>query len=180
MLPYCPQHIAIPHFFVADEAFPLRENIMRPYSKPRTGSLSREESIFNYRLSRARRVIENTFGIMTARFRILHRVMNAHPKTADNIMKAIVCLHNFIRKENTSFYIQEGDLDTEAGSSIKPGKWRNDIPVVGTALTNIPARLGSRNASFSALAVRNHLKHYLNGPGSHLAPWQWDILDRTN
>lgn len=65
MLPYCEQQIAIPFFFVADEAFPLRENVMKPFSKPRAGHLSREERIFNYRLSRARRIIENTFGIMS-------------------------------------------------------------------------------------------------------------------
>lgn len=114
-----------------------------------------------------------------SRFRILHRVINAQSETADNIVKAIVCLHNFINKENNSLYIQQGDLDMEIGSNITPGRWRNEVSA-GTALTNIPTRLGARNASFSTLAVRNHMKWYLNGPGSCLDPWQWDILERTN
>lgn len=55
----------LPHFFVGDEAFPLRTDLMRPYSKK--GIKSDRERIFNYRLSRGRRVIENAFGILSSR-----------------------------------------------------------------------------------------------------------------
>lgn len=41
----------IPYFFVGDEAFPLRPDLMCPYSK--RGIKSDTERIFNYRLSRA-------------------------------------------------------------------------------------------------------------------------------
>ena len=56
----------LPFYFVGDEISPLKTWMMRPYSE----SLNEQQSIFNYRLSRARRVIENTFGILVARWRL--------------------------------------------------------------------------------------------------------------
>nr|CAI5843193.1 unnamed protein product [Callosobruchus analis] len=40
---------------------------MKPYQQK---GISHEEKIFNYRLCRARRVVENVFGILASRFRI--------------------------------------------------------------------------------------------------------------
>lgn len=73
-------NISFPYFFVGDEAFPLHTNLLRPYGGI---NLGREKRIFNYRLTRARRCIENAFGILVSRFRIFHRVINAYPSTID-------------------------------------------------------------------------------------------------
>ena len=43
-----------PFVIVADDAFPLKDYILKPYSQR---SLNQERRIFNYRLSRARRVV---------------------------------------------------------------------------------------------------------------------------
>lgn len=51
----------MPFVFVGDKAFPLMENFMRPY--PRS-DLNSEKRAFNYRLSRARRIVEATFGVL--------------------------------------------------------------------------------------------------------------------
>ena len=65
---------------VADEAFRLKPNIMRPYPKIRgVPRLPRDSQIFNYRLSRARRILENAFGILAQRFCVYTRRMQLKP-----------------------------------------------------------------------------------------------------
>ena len=54
-----------PYVFVGDEAFALKDNLLKPYA---SATLNLERRIFNYRLSRARRTIENTFGILASVF----------------------------------------------------------------------------------------------------------------
>jgi hypothetical protein len=54
-----------PYVIVGDDAFPLRHYLMKPYPHR---NLTPTQRTFNYRLSRARRCVENAFGIMSNRF----------------------------------------------------------------------------------------------------------------
>ncbi|KAJ8933270.1 hypothetical protein NQ314_014098 [Rhamnusium bicolor] len=83
--------------FVGDEAFGLSENMLRPYSGKH---LDFGKRIFNYRLSRARRCTECTFGLLTNRWRILHRPLNVSIEFAEDIVKACCILHNFVRQRD--------------------------------------------------------------------------------
>lgn len=59
----------LPYVFIGDEAFALRCDCLKPYSQK---TLTWERTNFNAQLSRARRIIENVFGILSNRFRIFH------------------------------------------------------------------------------------------------------------
>ncbi|CAH2006129.1 unnamed protein product [Acanthoscelides obtectus] len=93
----------LPFVFIGDEAFSLMTNFMTPYRQ--TNSIGYEEKCFNYRLCRARRVVENAFRIMANRFRIFLTPIATKVDTVDDIVMACCVLHNFLRRKSTS-YIQ--------------------------------------------------------------------------
>ena len=140
----------IPYYLVADEAFPLTENIMKPY--PQRG-LSKEKRIFNYRLSRARRIVENVFGILSARFQILQGSIKLSPEKTELIVMTICLLHNFLSKDiinfnNTRDYIPENM--NSLSLSRRVNRYRE-----------------------SARIIRDHICTYVNGIGA--VPWQDDF-----
>ena len=85
-----------------------------------------DKAIFNYRLSRARRIIENTFGILAARWRIFRRPILAQPQNAISYTKAAIVLHNYLRTHNSPVYCPPGFVDGEDGSgNVVQGSWRD-------------------------------------------------------
>lgn len=91
-----------PFYFVADEAFPLTTNIMKPYARRQ---LTNENRIFNYRLSRGRKSVECAFGMLTSKFRLLETPICCGINKIDNIIQAICVLHNFVRIHDGIFSI---------------------------------------------------------------------------
>lgn len=69
------------YYFIGDAAFPLLRNLMRPYSGR---NLSVAESNLNNKLSFAGVISENTFGILTARWIVLHNLLHMLPKKLRN------------------------------------------------------------------------------------------------
>lgn len=148
-LPGAEQRGPLPHVFVADEAFPLRRNMMRPFPGR---SLPRERRIFNYRLSRARMVVENAFGILASQWRIYRRAVEVQPEVAERCVKATCLLHNFLRQTARAAAvvgsIQSGEVDP--------------LPGLG--------RLASNNAAREAIRVRETFASYFSCEGK--VPWQ--------
>lgn len=70
---------------MGDDAFPLICRMMKPY--PGRG-LILNRRLFNYRLSRARRIIENSFGILVSRWRIFTKPITLNLNKAQSIITA--------------------------------------------------------------------------------------------
>ena len=84
----------LPYCIVADEAFPLQCDLMRPYLKDQCGTtLPEDKQMFNYRLSRARCIVENAFA---QRFRIYDRRLPISDITCQKVVKDTCALQNFL------------------------------------------------------------------------------------
>lgn len=166
--------VSVPYFFVGDEAFGLKPWIQRPYPGK---NLPEDKRIYNYRLSRARRIIENSFGILAARWRIFHRPIQTKVETAENMVKAAICLHNYLRQTNGATYCPSGFIDSEeATGQIRPGEWRTIVSEDGTsgALRSLPLPRGTRYSTV-ANEARETLREYVNSDQGSV-PWQWNVV----
>nr|CAI5825640.1 unnamed protein product [Callosobruchus analis] len=135
----------LPYVFVADDAFPLEEHIMKPY--PGSHQEDSIERIFNYRLSRARRVVENAFGILSVVFRVLRKPMLLEPHKAAKVVLACIYLHNYLRRSKSSrnIYTRQDTFDQEIDGKIIQGSWRQEREANPTSLLpirNIPHNIG--------------------------------------
>lgn len=81
----------VPCVIIGDAGFGLHENLLRPFGETH---LDKNKRIFNYRLTRARRYVVCTFGIVANKWRIFHRPLEK--TTAIGILKTCTVQHNFI------------------------------------------------------------------------------------
>lgn len=167
-LPYSQK--ILPFVFLADDAFGLTQNLMKPYPQ---AALNMEKTIFNYRLSRGRRVIENTFGILVSRFGVLQTPIALSPEKARIVALACCYLHNFLRKRQSRAYVTTNLVDSEdlQAGVITNGSWRD---VVINEITPLQHNTTNRNAANSAKAVRDTYSNFFNNEGQ--VSWQWKTL----
>ena len=70
-LPAFPEAGLLPRCIVADDAFPLRPDLLKPFPRGAQGhKIPEDQLVFNYRLSHARRIVENAFGILVQCWRV--------------------------------------------------------------------------------------------------------------
>ena len=143
----------MPYVIVADAAFPLRKHIMRPYPGH---NLPVSHMIFNYRLSRSRRIVENAFGILSSRWRIYLTRIAVRPEVTAKIIKATCVLHNMLLSDTATTTMQDGE-----------GR-------VCDGLQDL-ARVGNR-ATLDALNIRDSFARYFTEYDA--LPWQDRLVTR--
>ena len=144
---------SLPYVVVGDEAFPLQRHVLRPYPGR---NCSEEQLVYNYRHSRARRIVECAFGILAARWRVFHTKIACKVETVVKIIKATTVLHNMLQSESTP-NSEPGDLDGIHADGLK------DLRGHGTR--------GTKEAS----QIRDAFMHYFV---ANPLSWQNDYVRR--
>ena len=103
-----PHTKGVPYFIVGDDAFSLGNRLMKPYSRR---DLSRSERLFNYRVSLARRVVENAFVILANCWHYLLSYLQQRESTTTTIITSCILLHNMMRIRYPA--LQDNEVDTE-------------------------------------------------------------------
>lgn len=162
-----PYKTEVPFYILGDKAFQLCEYTMKPYEgTPERGS---RERIFNYRLSRARRVVENAFGVLSSVYRVLRKPMLLEPEKATKVVLASIHLYNYLRSSsvNSQRFAPPGTFDTlRNNGQIEGGSWRYEPEP--TSL--LPIEAIPRRATNYAKEIRDHLASHFITNGA--VAWQ--------
>lgn len=159
--------VDVPYFLVGDDAFALRTYMMKPYN---CRMMSRKQRIYNYRLSRARRVVENSFGILANRFQVLLTTMMHEADTVRLLVKACVLLHNLMRSRYPAMQNRLVDKDGPNGD-VAPGAWREGLNLEEAN----PVQVGHNRDMKMAKAQRNLIMEWCSGSAGKV-PWQDRML----
>ena len=165
LLPGYPEAGLIPHCFVGDEAFGLAQNMMRPYPRQRGLKLPEDQTVYNYRHSRARRIVECLFGILVQRFRVFDRRMYLSDNNAIRVTKACVVLHNYLTPSRTDYNHMIQKLNPE-----------NDYIYNNERGALRPLRRMGYHAPQEASEIREWFKSYFWTAGA--VPWQMDKISK--
>ncbi len=158
----------MPYFIISDDAFALKKTMMKPFSKR---YMDVSERVFNYRLSRARRVVENAFGILAQRFQCLLGMMRQKPNNVTTIVQSLVVLHNYLRIRFPVLNPQQVDTEDHENGVIIPGEWRDEIG----NWDNINHVHNRRNPLVAAKVQRLYLKNYYNSTAGSVE-WQLRMI----
>ena len=135
---------------------------MKPYPQR---TLDHDQRIFNYRLCRARRIVENAFGVMANRWRVLAKRIDITPQRVELVVLAACSLHNLLVTDHPEQIRHSVDREHPTTHVVSNGEWRQ-----GPVLTDLQVLRGN-NASNRGKAYRNILKAYfLSDVGA--VPWQ--------
>ena len=163
-LPYDLQDA--PYFIIGDDAFALKTSMQKPYT---LRGLNREERTFNYRLSRARRVVENAFGILANRFQVLLSTMEHRPETVRVIVTACCLLHNLMRTRYPRMQNQLVDQE-DRNHDVVLGEWRR-----GRQMDDCHVVQGHNIDNREGKKLRNLIKHWVNSDAGSVA-WQNNMI----
>ena len=150
----CPL-VPLPYYLVRDEIFSWKSG----YYALILGSWPR-----NYHLSGARGTIENSFGILTTRWRTFVTLIKAKVENVESYVQAAVTLNNCLNQTESLMAMQN---EYNGGENVESHD-RGLIPLRNDRGSSYPD---------NAIAMWGSLKEYLNSPAGSVE-WQLDYVRR--
>ena len=96
-------------------------DLMRPFPRgKKEKQLPYNKMIFNYRLSRARRIVENAFGILVQWWRVFDRRICMDDHNVMKIVNATCVLHNYLCTANMDPANVMGRLNPDGAVYLGP------------------------------------------------------------
>lgn len=148
--------VQTPFVILADDAFALKPYIMKPFN---FRGQNHAEHVFNYRLSRGRRMVESTFGIMASRFRLLRTTIELSEENVKLCVLAICALHNWLM------------CIDENNENIGSSTYESNVPADDIPIASI---LNEQRTTNEAKEIRERLKSFFMNEGK--VEWQNEMV----
>ena len=103
--------------------------------------------------------MENAFGILVSRFRVMMTTIELPPERARDVVLTCVVLHNILRSQYQAQHCDQ-----------QPGGDDDDVPGDGWLIGGAADCGHDRNPAREAKRLRDHLKDYFNNEGA--VAWQ--------
>ena len=91
----------VPIYLIGDSAYPLQTWLMKPFQH--NSILTSDQKRYNYRMSRARIVVENAYGRLKTRWCRLMKRNDVHVCHIPNVIAAACILHNMCEIHGEAF-----------------------------------------------------------------------------
>ena len=115
--------VQIPLYLIGDSAYPMKTWLMKPFTHGTV--LTSQQKTFNYRLCRARIVVENAYGQLKARWRRLMKRNDMNISNIPEVVTATCILHNMCEVHGEYFNdswlreIEDSSLPHPTSSSVR-------------------------------------------------------------
>jgi len=166
-------------FVLADSAFQHHVWLQKGYALSKMKRLDTQtiaRLIVNYRICRARRIIEDAFGILVMIFRIFSTDIVASEDLINRIISAC-CLHNYLLADAEQRFNRTPNLvdcENTATGEIIDAAWRQEVGASELrSVTFANVIRADQSKRKSAIDQRRVLTEWVDSPaGFASAPWQ--------
>lgn len=93
--------VNVGYYILGDSAYPLQNWLLKPFTD--TGRLTAEQQVYNFKVCRARVVVENAFGRLKGRWRCLMKRNDCAVNLVKSMVLTCCALHNLCESHGEAY-----------------------------------------------------------------------------